>query len=68
MMFYPGSTLEDLLEELGRLKLKPLGHVKHGDVPPAAEDSRLPLATFPDACPWTLARLLDEDLLPPTAE
>lgn len=34
----------------------------------AAEESRLPLATFPDACPWTLDRLLDEDFLPPTAE
>jgi hypothetical protein len=56
------------LQELGRLKLKPLGHVKHGDVLPAAEESRLPLATFPDACPWTLDRLLDEDFLPPTAE
>jgi hypothetical protein len=56
------------LQELERLKLKPLGHVKHGDVLPAAEESRLPLATFPDACPWTLDRLLDEDFLPPTAE
>jgi hypothetical protein len=30
----------------------------------AAEETRLPLATFPDACPWTLDRLLDEDFLP----
>jgi hypothetical protein len=32
-----GFTLEDLLQELGRLERKALGHVKHGDVPPAAE-------------------------------
>jgi len=30
----------------------------------AAEDTRLPLATFPEACPWTLAQLQDEDFWP----
>jgi hypothetical protein len=29
-----GFTLEDLLQELGRLELNALGYVKHGDVPP----------------------------------
>jgi hypothetical protein len=28
-----GFTLEDLMAELGRLELKALGYVKHGDVP-----------------------------------
>jgi len=32
-----GFTLEDLWQKLGRLELKALGHVKHGDVPPVAE-------------------------------
>jgi Domain of unknown function DUF29 len=30
----------------------------------AAKDTRLPLATFPDLCPWTVAQVLDEDFLP----
>lgn len=30
----------------------------------AAEETRLPLATFPDACPWTLEHVLHEDFLP----
>ena len=30
----------------------------------AAEDTRLPLATFPDRCPWTLDQLQDDDFLP----
>ncbi len=30
----------------------------------AAEETRMPLATFPDSCPWTLDRLLNEDFLP----
>jgi hypothetical protein len=35
-----GFSLEDLMQELGRLELQALGRVKHGDVPPAAaEDS-----------------------------
>ena len=29
---------EDPLQELGRLELKALGRVKHGDVPPATEE------------------------------
>ena len=28
-----GFTLEDLMGELGRLELKALGYVKHGDIP-----------------------------------
>jgi hypothetical protein len=32
-----GFSLEDLLQELGRLELKALGVVKHGDVPPMLE-------------------------------
>ena len=28
-----GFTLKDLMAELGRLELKALGYVKHGDVP-----------------------------------
>jgi hypothetical protein len=33
-----GFSLEDLLQALGRLELKALGWVKHGDVPPRRED------------------------------
>jgi hypothetical protein len=32
-----GFSLEDLMQELGRLELQALGWVKHGDVPPAME-------------------------------
>jgi hypothetical protein len=32
-----GFSLEDLMAELGRMELRALGYVKHGDVP-AAED------------------------------
>jgi hypothetical protein len=32
-----GFSLEDLLQELGRLELKALGVVKHGDMPPTTE-------------------------------
>jgi hypothetical protein len=32
-----GFSLEDLMVELGRLELRALGRVKHGDVPPAIE-------------------------------
>ena len=30
----------------------------------AAKDTRLPLATFPEACRWSLAQVLDEEFLP----
>jgi uncharacterized protein DUF29 len=30
----------------------------------AALETELPLATFPDACPWSIAQVLDEDFLP----
>jgi hypothetical protein len=30
----------------------------------AATQTDLPLATFPEACPWPLAQVLDEDFLP----
>jgi len=30
----------------------------------AADETGLPLATFPEACPWPLARVLDEDFWP----
>jgi hypothetical protein len=33
-----GFSLEDLMQELGRLELQTLGRVKHGDVPPAAAE------------------------------
>jgi hypothetical protein len=33
-----GFSLEDLMQELGRLELQALGRVKHGDVPPAAAE------------------------------
>jgi hypothetical protein len=32
-----GFSLEDLLQELGRLEMKALGVVKHGDLPPTSE-------------------------------
>jgi hypothetical protein len=30
----------------------------------AVKDTGLPLATFPETCPWPLERLLEEDFLP----
>jgi hypothetical protein len=30
----------------------------------AADETGLPLATFPEACPWPLAQVLDEDFWP----
>jgi len=30
----------------------------------AALETELPLVTFPDACPWTIDQVLDEDFLP----
>jgi hypothetical protein len=30
----------------------------------AAEEAELPLATFPERCPWTLDQLQDDDFLP----
>jgi hypothetical protein len=30
----------------------------------AANDTGLPLAAFPEACPWSLEQILDEDFLP----
>jgi hypothetical protein len=30
----------------------------------AARETGLPLATFPERCPWTLEQVLDEDFLP----
>ena len=30
----------------------------------AAKETRLPLATFPEVCPWRLEQLLDEDFWP----
>jgi hypothetical protein len=30
----------------------------------AAKDTGLPLATFPEVCPWTSEQVLDEDFLP----
>ena len=30
----------------------------------AADQSGLPLETFPETCPWPLAQVLDEDFLP----
>jgi uncharacterized protein DUF29 len=34
----------------------------------AAKDTGLPLATFPEACPWPLERVRDEDFLPEALE
>jgi hypothetical protein len=30
----------------------------------AAIDTGLPLATFPEVCPWTIAQVLDDDFWP----
>jgi Domain of unknown function DUF29 len=30
----------------------------------AAEETRLPLTTFPEQCPWNLDQLQDDDFLP----
>jgi hypothetical protein len=30
----------------------------------AADETNLPLATFPEACPWTVAQVLDADFWP----
>ena len=29
-----------------------------------ADETNLPLATFPEPCPWTLAQVLDADFWP----
>jgi hypothetical protein len=34
----------------------------------AMDDTGLPLATFPEVCPWTVAQVLDEDFLPEAIE
>jgi hypothetical protein len=34
-----GSTLADLLRELGQLELKALGHLRHGDMPTERKSS-----------------------------
>ncbi|MGH8056718.1 MAG: DUF29 domain-containing protein, partial [Candidatus Entotheonellia bacterium] len=31
----------------------------------AAKDTGLPLTTFPEACPWSISQLQDEDFWPP---
>jgi hypothetical protein len=33
----------------------------------AAQETGLPLATFPETCPWSLAQVLDADFLPEEA-
>jgi len=33
----------------------------------ARDDTHLPLATFPEACPWTVAQILDDDFWPEEA-
>jgi hypothetical protein len=33
----------------------------------AAKDTGLPLATFPEACPWSIAQLREEDFVPEAA-
>ena len=35
-----GVSLDDLMQELGRLELNALGRVKHGDMPPHREETR----------------------------
>jgi hypothetical protein len=30
----------------------------------AADETDLPLTDFPEACPWTVAQVLDEDFWP----
>ncbi len=30
----------------------------------AVDETGLPLVTFPEACPWTVEQVLDEDFLP----
>jgi len=32
----------------------------------AADEADLPLATFPEACPWALVQVRDEDCWPET--
>ena len=32
----------------------------------ASDQTGLPLATFPEACPWTVGQVLDEDFFPET--
>jgi hypothetical protein len=29
-----------------------------------AQETRLPLATFPEVCPWTVEQILDEEFWP----
>jgi hypothetical protein len=34
----------------------------------ASRETELPLATFPEVCPWTLEQLLDEDFFPEASD
>jgi hypothetical protein len=59
--------MERLIEDSPSLRDVPASRLviiyrraRHG----AADESGLPLTTFPDACPWSLAQLQDEDFWP----
>jgi len=61
------EQIHDMLEDSHALRrhLKPL-FLRH--YPRARREARretgLPIATFPEACPWTLAQVLDDDFWP----
>jgi Domain of unknown function DUF29 len=61
------SRMERLLEDspsLRTMALERFVRTYQGARKAAAEETGLPLATFPEACPWTLAQLQDEEFFP----
>jgi phage host-nuclease inhibitor protein Gam len=61
------SRMERLLEDnpsLRTMALERFVRTHQGARKAAAEETGLPLATFPEACPWTLAQLQDEEFSP----
>jgi Domain of unknown function DUF29 len=61
------AAIADLMEESSSLQDYPAQRVAvayRRARRQAAEDIGLPLATFPETCPWDLAQVLDEDFWP----
>jgi hypothetical protein len=63
-------AIADLIDESPSLRDYPAQHVgrayrrarQHAEI-----ETSLPLATFPEACPWPIEQVLDEDFWPPDA-
>jgi hypothetical protein len=59
--------LAEEIESLGRSTIRPRDKLAADDSAArgdAAIDTRSPLTTFPEVCPWPVAQVLDEDIWP----